>query len=80
MKTFESQLLELLREFREFENKEYRRDNEPYGLEEWLLMRQEESKTKKERLIALCDSYSQSGFLDNIGDDKEEFINAILDL
>lgn len=52
------------------------------GFTEWLSKRveKEEEKTKKDKLIALCDKYSQSGFLDNVRDNKEEFINAILDL
>jgi hypothetical protein len=91
--TFESQLLELLREYEiDFtarlevliENGGHTSEQETSykGFYKWLSKRVEEKevKTKRDKLIALCNKYSQSGFLDNVQDDKEEFINAILDL
>jgi hypothetical protein len=80
MKTFESQLLELLREYENYEEEIKSYDFSFPNFTEWLFKRVEEKDSRRDKLISICEKYSQSGFLDNVRDNKEEFINAILEL
>jgi hypothetical protein len=86
MKTFESQLLELLREYDEYRSKYIiipdleKVPSTLEGFTEWLSKRVEEKDSRRDKLFSICEKYSQSGFLDNVRDNKEEFINAILEL
>ena len=82
MKTFESQLLELLREYQLCKINEVKYNFNLYNFFQWLSKRVEEKevKTKREALNDICKEFERSGFFAIQSSKIDEFIDRILDL